>query len=275
MRPTRIAMATKYFSVEWNQNVAAVQSQLLPAASHFVFPDLPEVFSETDQVDFSSNTEPTQRIHTVAACQHDTVESLLNSVSSLDPASKILLVGGNNRGPNTMSSIDAARILQNEKENTIWGVANPNDLKSVDAFEKKLESGMTGFITQPLLSSHATDTIQLYQDLGASKDIKILAGLAFPKTIKGLRFWAKLLDQEAELEKDPLFQSHIAYFSQPYVTPMAWIGRELQDLLVVNNAGDSFIDGVHFMPLKNTEDLCNIFQSLNHAHRSSSDEGVC
>ena len=269
MRPTTsISTATRIFSVEWNQNVAAVQNQLLPAASHFVFPDLPDVFSDQDKLEFCSNTDPDQRIHTVAACEHETTESLLKSVSNVDPASKILLVSGNNRGPNTLSSIEAARILQNEKENVLWGVANPNDLKSIETFEKKLESGMSGFITQPLLSSHATDTMQSYKYSCGTKDVTILAGLAFPKTIKGLRFWAKLLDQEEELEKDPLFQSHIAYFSQPYVTPIAWIGRELQDLLVVNNSSDSFLDGIHFMPLKNTEDLCNIFQSLNRADKS-------
>ncbi len=267
MRSNNILSASKIFSVEWNQNVAAVQNQLLPAASHFVFPDLPDVFSDQDRSDFSRATDPIQRIHTVAACHHENSESLLNSVSMVDPTSKILVVGGNNRGPNSMTSIEAARILQNEKENTLWGVANPNDSKSLDAFEKKLESGMSGFITQPLLSSRGTEMIELYRE-GASNDIKIIAGLAFPKTIKGLRFWAKLLDQEEELEKDPLFQSHIAYFSQPYVTPMAWIGRELQDLMVMNNGNDSSIDGIHFMPLKNTEDLCSIFRSLNNAHQS-------
>jgi len=254
--------------------VAAVQTQLLPAATHFVFPDLPEVFSDVDRVTFSSNTDPNQRIHTVAACQHENVDSLLNSVSNVKAGSKILIVGGNNRGSNTMSSMDAARILQNEKENVLWGVSNPNDPKSFDLFEKKLESGMSGFITQPLLSSHATNTMQMYRDC-ATKDVTILAGLAFPKTTRGLRFWAKLLDQEEELEMDPLFQSHLAYFSQPCVTPIAWTGRELQDLLLASNANESCIDGIHFMPLKNTDDLCNIFQSLNYAHRSSSDNSVC
>jgi hypothetical protein len=275
--------ATKLFSVEWNPSIAAtaVQNHLLPAATHFVFPDLSDVFSDDDRVQFVSTVpDPNQRIHTVATCQHETAESLLTSLSDVEPGSNILLVGGNNRGPNTLSSIDAARILANEKENSIWGVANPNDPKSLDALKQKLESGMSGFITQPLLSSCAKDTLQLYRDCATATttttttDVTILAGLAFPKTIRGLRFWAKLLGQEEELETDPLFQSHLAYFSQPYVTPIAWVGRELQDLLLVGNnnnntANNSCIDGIHFMPLKNTEDLCTIFQSLNHAHRSS------
>ena len=72
---TCISTATRIFSVEWNQNVAAVQDQLLPAASHFVFPDLPEVFSDQDKIEFSNDTDPGQQIHTVAACQHENAES--------------------------------------------------------------------------------------------------------------------------------------------------------------------------------------------------------
>lgn len=272
--------ATKIVSVEWNQNVAAVQNQLRPAATQFVFPDLPNVCSDKDRVDFASIiTDPNQRIHTVATCQHENAESLLKSVSDIDPGSNLLLVGGNNRGPNTLSSIDAARILRNEKgNNSLWGVANPNDPKSVDAFETKVEAGMSGFITQPLLSSCATGTLQMYRECATTTTdtdvtVTILAGLAFPKTVRGLRFWAKLLEQEEELEKDPLFQRHVAYFSQPFVTPTAWVERELHDLLVVDNAANSSIDGIHCMPLKNNDDLCTVFQSLNNAHRSSSDEG--
>jgi len=266
----------KIFSVEWNQSVAAVQSRLLPAAAHFVLPDLPEILSDRDRADFSAATDPSQRIHTVATCHHETAESLLNSVAHVDPESKLLLVGGNNRGPKTLSSVDAAKILRNERGNVLWGVTNPNDPESVETFGQKVESGMTGFLTQPLLSSRAADTMHTYRECCCSngaeehkttnktttKNTTLLAGLAFPKTVRGLRFWAKLLGQEAELENDPMFQSHLAYFSQPYVTPIAWVGRELQDLLA-----NPSIDGVHFMPLGNTDDLCSIFTSLNNVHR--------
>jgi 5,10-methylenetetrahydrofolate reductase len=268
MRPNLISAATKIFSVEWNQNVASVQNQLFPAATHFVFPDLPEVFTDEDRDQFSGSTDTNQQIYTIATSQHENADSLLKKVSNVDPGAVLLLVSGNSRGPETMSSIEAAKILQNEKGNILWGVANPNDPKSIDAFEKKLQSGMKGFISQPLLSTHALETIQTYRSI-ATTDETILAGLAFPKTIRGLQFWAKLLEQEEQLEKDPLFQSHLEFFSQPNATPVAWIEREMQDLLLMNNANDTGVDGIHFMPLKNTDDLCKIFQSLNHLHRSS------
>jgi len=263
MKPSLAMVANKIFSVEWNRNVAAVQHQLLPATTDFVFPDLPEIFSDNDRADFSDKTRPQQRVYTIATCHHASTESLLKSVSHIDPESKILLVSGNNSGSNTMSSIDAAKILQNEIENSLYGVANPNDPSSVELFEKKLQAGMSGFITQPLLSTHAIDTMQTYRDQ-ATNDVAILAGLAFPKTVRGLRFWAKLLEQEQELENDALFQRHVAYFLQPNVKPIDWIEKELHDILDLSNTeGDSCTDGIHFMPLKNTNDLCSIFQSLN------------
>ena len=168
-----------------------------------------------------------------------------------------------------MSSIDAATILYNEKGNVLWGVTNPNDPRSLNRFEEKIKAGMDGFITQPLLSTHAMDTMEMYQGFCTknNNDVTILTGLAFPKSVRGLRFWAKLLEQEEKLESDPLFRSHIAFFSQPYFTPISWIGRELQNITLSSNN-----NGVHFMPLNNVDDLCTIFQSLNNM---SSDKSYC
>jgi len=270
MRTVITPSINKVFSVEWNQNTASVQSQLFPAAKHFVLPDLPsDILSDQNRVDFSNNTNPNQRIHTVAACNHENHDSLLKCVSNVDSSSKILIVGGNNRRPNAMSSIDAATILYNEKGNVLWGVTNPNDPRSLNRFEEKIKAGMDGFITQPLLSTHAMDTMEMYRGFCTknNNDVTILTGLAFPKSVRGLRFWAKLLEQEEKLESDPLFRSHLAFFSQPYFTPISWIGRELQNITLSSNN-----NGVHFMPLNNVDDLCSIFQSLNNM---SSDKNYC
>ena len=264
------AATTRMLSIEWNPNVAAVRHRLVPPATHFVVPDLPGIVSDRDRADFSSGMDPAQRIHTIAACHHETAESLLRTASGVDPGSKLLLVSGNNhhnRGPNTMSSVDAAKILRNEVGNDLYGVANPNDPLSAETIGTKLEAGMSGFVTQPLLSSRAADTVRAYRD-HATGGATILAGMAFPKTARGLRFWAKLLGQEEELETDPRFRDHLGYFSQPDATSLAWIERELRDLLALNDGtNDDCIDGIHFMPLKNTDDLCDVFRSIDHANR--------
>ncbi|KAL3898050.1 MAG: hypothetical protein SGARI_006772 [Bacillariaceae sp.] len=222
-----------------------------------------------------------------------------------------------------MSVVEAARIIR-ENENAqsssscddgrkkiaLWGVANPNDERSVERVYDKLEAGLIqGIITQPLLSSTAHETLRSYKTLAPrnnnNKDVTILAGLAFPRTARSLQFWAKnlLLDDQDNhnvLRNDPLFQSHLAFFSQPYYTPISWIGREFQELLMMTSLSFGMeeedddegaksassssssstttttpspappIDGIHCMPLKNTEDLCTIFQSLNAKYTNNS-----
>jgi 5,10-methylenetetrahydrofolate reductase len=254
------------------------------------------VYSEQDQRDFLTATHPSQRFHTIATCRHNTFNSLLDRASSIAESGSnhgtILLVGGNDKtSTTTISTIQAAKFLKNELDVTLFGVTNPNDPESVMDVEKKLDAGIEGIITQPLLSSCAFETLHMYREIRSSsknnhKDFTIVAGLAFPKTAKGLQFWAKLLQQEDELCRDPLFRSHLAFFSQPYYTPLSWIGRELHELLQLMSSsssssspkdhtspknGDvvassslssSVIDGIHFMPLKNMQDLCTIFESL-------------
>ncbi|KAG7362047.1 hypothetical protein IV203_025713 [Nitzschia inconspicua] len=270
---SRVGITKPIISVEWgpNSSIAKIRSQLQPAASHFVLPDLPQIYSENDRQEFLQCTETHQRIQTIAACRHEDYNSLLNTAkTTIHPDSKILLVGGNDKHPSSLSTIQAANILKNEVVNELWGVANPNDAQSVEDVQAKIHAGIQGIVTQPLLSSTAPDTLHAYIDKGSNTDnITILAGLAFPTTGKSLQFWAKLLEQQVELHKDPLFQSHLAFFSQPYFTPLAWIGRECNQLLSYmhsidgSSPTDGSIHGIHCMPLHNMEDLCTMFQSFN------------
>jgi 5,10-methylenetetrahydrofolate reductase len=206
----------------------------------------------------------------------------------VDPSSTILIVGGNNKGqPGVLSTIDVIKILQNECPNTLWGVTNPNDETSLMNVQQKVDAGVTGIITQPLLKSNAVETLQSYKE--NFRDITVIGGLALPTTARGLQFWSKLLGQEEELQNDPLFRSHLAFFSQPYYTPYIWIGREFQQFSMLmddtinsnnNNNNNSATDekkdnngainGIHFMPLKNTDDMCSIFRSLNARYQSTS-----
>jgi hypothetical protein len=322
----------KIFTIEWSPRIGQIQSQLiLPndnnnvPTTYFVLPDLPHIYTDNDRATFLGTVEPSQRIHTIATCRHETSESLLSYVkSTIEPESIILLVGGNDTKkkknnnkknnkdrPSFLSTIEAARILRNRNvqcDNVLWGVTNPNDPQSIGSVQKKVDSGIDGFLTQPLLRSYAYDTLQQYKDNNSNhrlddddnddddddvdsddkysdplshqehaskklekKNITLLPGLALPTSVQSLQFWAKLIVEEDDnnnsnnnatrVMSDPLFRSHIAYFSQPYVTPLAWIGRELESHL--SPSLNNIVDGIHFMPLKNTDDLCTIFKALS------------
>jgi hypothetical protein len=249
--------------------------------------------------------------------------------------STILIVGGNEKGsPNVLTTVQAADVIATYCDNMsttttttttstavkrqIWGVENPNDPNSPKRLHDKLDAGIHGFLTQPLLSSSAMDTLHTYHDMllnhqhhhlhprqdgstrRCSSSSSLIVGMALPTTANGLQFWSKLLEQPYDthaLKDDPLFQSHLAFFSQPYYTPLAWAGREIQDLYTrgpasislsssslveLNYEGDEPIKdfqdevhsklhpsssrpsrvqhGVHFMPLKNIKTLCDIFR---------------
>jgi hypothetical protein len=261
-----------YQTVEWNARVATIQSQLLVVessssrATHFILPDLKEsVLLPQDKVEFLSSTRPGSRIQTIATCRH-TEQTLLETASRMMDNKEdkiILLVGGNDKGPNTLSTVKAATLLKasaSTKDVDLWGVANPNDKDSLRRVEEKIDAGVSGFVTQPLLSSHALEVLESYprccndndtSSLSSSSLIVYLAGLAMPQTKHGLLFWLQLLGQP-ELAEDPLFQSHMAFFSQPYYnTSITWSRRERQNLAL-----RATIDGIHYMPLRNgTQDL--------------------
>jgi hypothetical protein len=266
-------MKPPIFSVEWapNAGLVGILMDLRPSASHFLLPDLPAVFSEQDCDDFQRYiTNPRHRIHTIATCRHDNYKSLLKTAKNVQQESKILLVRGNGKSKHTMTTVQAVNILQNEIDNELWGVANPNDADSIRSVHSKVEAGIKGIITQPLLASNSHATLRSYKN-EMNADLTVLAGMAFPNRARSLQFWATLLEQEECLKNDPLFQSHLAFFSQPYYQSIAWIGREFHELLMMTTMADDAgivdtsptIDGIHCMPLKNTEDLITIFSSLN------------
>ena len=253
MRKTTVLLLAskwKYHTVEWSPKVAAIEPKI--NCSHFILPDLPSVYSPDDRAKYLSDTAPKQRILTVSTCQH--TPETLKKISADFKADRILLVGGNNKTRDTLSTVEAAKLLKDISDIEIWGVANPNNPTSLATVEEKLRAGITGIVTQPLLASHSLDVFESYPRDDSSTTY--IAGLAMPTTAKNLQFWCRLLEQP-ELEKDPLFQAHLAFFSQPYYTSIAWIGRELENLSTM-----ATIDGVHFMPLGNVDDLQTIFRRI-------------
>lgn len=247
MRPTILKLNWMYRTVEWTPKLSDVHKHINATVTHFVLPDLPSVYSNSSKNIYFDLISPHKQIQTIAACNHNH-KSLRDVVKSIE-TDKILLVGGNRKDEcsnSFMSTVEAAKIIQNEGITKIWGVANPNDEQSIDDVQEKVESGITGFITQPLLASRALSILEAYQRENCTT---FIAGIAMPTNNKNLRYWLKLLKQP-DLETDPLFKSHMTYFQSPYFNSQSWIRRELHYLESLSS-----IDGIHFMPIKNIDDL--------------------
>lgn len=277
------------WTVEWSPSVEAVRSDLLPVAPQWVFPDLPNILGKSDREVFLENSLPHERIETLAVGAFSDGPSLIadprcqriladqHNQHNHNEGNKLLLVGGNSRKAASLTTPQAATILADAFPSThqgkLWGISDPNDPSSPQDVQTKLQAGITGFLTQPLLSSTAWRTLE--EDYPSAA--RYVVGLAMPRTAKGLQFWChQLLGRPELVVKDPLFQSHLAYFSQPHVVPLAWSGRELQSLCTLLGGPGCpttrrVIDGVHFMPFGNTGDLVTLFRSLS-AQASSLEE---
>ena len=247
----------RYQTVEWSAKVASIHSQLLPRSTHFLLPNLPDIISpEQEQLYYDMN-QPKTRIQTIAACLHNH-DSLLkcvaaSSANNAKNVDKFLIVGGNNKGSGTMSTVEAARIIQDVTDTELWSVANPNDKMSPDRVLEKLEAGIRGIITQPLLGSHALEVLESYPRYQGTVYI---AGVALPRSTKGLLLWLELLGQP-DLIEDPLFRHHLEHFSSSsQKSSLSWAEDEVGDL-----ARAATIDGFHYMPMNNIDDLLSLFRN--------------
>jgi len=210
----------------------------------FVLPDLPSgVISEQDKNEFLSAVEPARRIQTIAVGRLPDSASLKREIQRVSADSTILIVGGNH-GRTESATLDAIQLARDESDASIWCVANPNDADSVRLTQKKTGAGANGIITQPTLAADSHSILADYPD-----DVTILAGLAFPGTVKSLRFWLELIGQP-ERNDDQRFRHHLDYFDQEGASCRTWAQQELDRLSQVTN-----IDGVHMMPLQNIQDL--------------------
>lgn len=237
----------RFQTVEWSRQVASIHPLL--RATHFVLPDLPQVINASLRNEFYEATSRNNRIVTIQASRH-TSESLKQVIREKDClVDKFLIVGGNTKNNTSpCSSVEAIKTARQFTENQVWATANPNDRKSIDSVLCKLDAGATGIITQPLLSYPAVEILEGYPREGGAVYI---AGLALPKTSKGLLFWKDLLGQP-ELLDDSLFDKHCDYFIHQGDS-LAWAQQEVTRLLEGTN-----IDGIHFMPMSNTADLISL-----------------
>ena len=103
-----------YESIEWGTKVAAMKSQF-NHATHFVLPNLRTIVPEDEKL-YYDMIEPQARIRTIALSRHND-QSLLQCLASSPKVDKFLLVGGNAKGkPNTLSTVEATRILKGETD---------------------------------------------------------------------------------------------------------------------------------------------------------------
>lgn len=241
---------TKFCIVEWSAKINEVRSQLDPYTTHFVLPNLPSIITPEQENVYYSEILPQTRIRTIAASLHDH-KSLRRCVAdNIIKVDKYLLVGGNSKGMETtsLSSLEASRIIRGETDTEVWGVANPNDRTSPESVAKKLDAGIQGIITQPFFSSHALEVFESYPRYPG---VSFIAGLALPTRKKDIMFWLELLGQP-DLVEDPLTRSHIEFFGSSDPSSLSWAENELESLK------GSTIDGVHYMPMKNIDDLLTL-----------------
>lgn len=262
-------------SVEWGAAVARVYQQL-PVATrmHVVLPDLPAnvITPSLTKEFFTQEVVPThRRILTIAASRHSerSLNDYLMQLDTQKEAGHILVVGGNDKGHQGLSTLQAIRIARRmqtqSKSLTVWATANPNSKDSLNSVVAKLDAGATGIITQPLLSSRAVETLQQYPVTAnyndSSTPITYMAGLALPTSASNLMFWSKLLttateqqqqqqQQSCELKDDPLFREHVQSFALGRCSSTQWAKNQRQMLCEID-----LLSGIHYMPLHNTPDL--------------------
>jgi len=235
-------------SVEWSRSVARIHSQL-KGTNHYVLPDLPDV--DLDRSSFFDQQQHSKKVLTLAAGLY-TPESfdqiLLDHHSKVDT---FLIVGGNHKS-HVLSSIDAiSRAKSLLPDTPVWCVANPNDPATIRNVRHKKSAGADGVVTQPLLGSRALETVQSYA-------LPVVCGVALPRTAQGLLFWLNLLHQP-ELQHDSGFQSSLKHFESG-ASPLEWAQSQITCIQELTD-----VDGIHYMPMKNTDLLLELLADENTA----------
>jgi hypothetical protein len=227
------------------------------------------------------------RVQTIASCNFASSRSLVSYVEQQqDSMRHVLIVGGNDKNGSSLTSTEAIRALttsarfqdndQNDKM-VVWGVANPNCPSSVESVRAKVEAGAKGFITQPLLSSRAMETLYRYNDvaLAHSPDTTIVAGMAFPTSVQSLQFWNGLLDET--LSGDDEFERHVFYFAKHANTAPNDNGSTASTTWAVEHAqwisskmvvDHGLCSGIHYMPMRNTRDWLAVLSKLDEQNAS-------
>lgn len=283
MRVPSAALSRLAFrSIEFSSSLPLADLGSAPSPpTHYILPHLPSIVTAETKADFQLHTasrldtgdhllsqdySKPRPIMTMAASLFEDSASLIEAARERMEgygADTLLIVGGNERTEKSLTSSDAIGILSESfpTENlSLFCAWDPNSPRDLDLLMKKIDAGATGVITQPLLTKSAWDQLDVCQSEAVFYErIRLIPGLALPKSSKSLLFWSSLLKESSNaIQKDDGFAQSLRYFESldfDEVDRLAWSMEQRDRLLSY-----AIIHGMHFMPLGNNGDLLQLLR---------------
>ena len=283
MRVPSAALSRLAFrSIEFSSSLPLADLGSVPSPpTHYILPHLPSIVTAETKADFQLHTvsrldtgdpllsqdySKPRPIMTIAASLFEDSASLIEAARERIEgygADTLLIVGGNERTEKSLTSSDAIGILSESfpTENlSLFCAWDPNSPRDLESSIKKIDAGATGVITQPLLTKSAWDQLDVCQSEAVFDErIRLIPGLALPKSSKSLLFWSSLLKESSNaIQKDVGFAQSLRYFESldfDEADRLAWSMEQRDRLLSY-----AIIHGMHFMPLGNSGDLLQLLR---------------
>ena len=281
--PSSTALSRLAFrSIEFSSSLPFAGLASVPSPpTHYILPHLPSIVTSETKADFQlctascidssdpllSQDYPKPRpIMTMAASLFEDSASLIEAARERIEgygADTLLIVGGNERTEKSLTSSEAIDILSESfptDQLSLFCAWDPNSPRDLEPLMKKIDAGATGIITQPLLTKSAWDQLDMCQsETIFDENMKLIPGLALPKSSKSLLFWSSLLKETSNtIQKDDGFAQSLRYFESlnfDETVRLAWSMEQRDRLLSY-----AMIDGMHFMPLGNKRDLLQLLR---------------
>ena len=281
--PSSTALSRLAFrSIEFSSSLPFADLASVPSPpTHYILPHLPSIVTAETKADFQLHTasctdssdyllsqdQPKPRpIMTMAASLFEDSASLIEAAQERIEgygADTLLIVGGNERIEKSLTSSEAIDILSKSFPTdhlSLFCAWDPNSPRDFEPLMKKIDAGATGIITQPLLTKSAWDQLDMCQsEIIFDENMKLIPGLALPKSSKSLLFWSSLLKETSNtIQKDDGFAQSLRYFESlnfDETHRLAWSMEQRDRLLSY-----AIIRGMHFMPLGNKRDLLQLLR---------------
>ena len=282
--PSSAALSRLAFrSIEFSSSLPFAGLASVPSPpTHYILPHLPSIVTAETKADFqlhtASRTDTSAHLlsqdHPKPRPMTTMAASLFEDSASLIEAAReridgygtdtLLIVGGNEKTEKSLTSSEAIGILSESFPSdklSLFCAWDPNSPRDLDLLMTKIDAGATGVITQPLLTKSAWDQLDMCQSEAVFdiNSMKLIPGLALPKSAKGLLFWSSLLKETSNtIQKDDGFAQSLRYFESldfDETDRLAW-SMEQRDRLLSHN----IIHGLHFMPLGNKGDLLQLLR---------------